>query len=69
MLELTAEEMDALDEDKLTEAMTSVDVLISELLERPRDMWDPIVAEYTDLYLNPYYIISMRARIPKARVS
>lgn len=67
MLELTAEEMDGLDEEKLMEAMASVDVLIGELVDRPKDIWNSIVSQYTDLYLNPYYIISMRARIPKVR--
>ena len=65
MLELTAEEMDSLDEDELVEAMASIDVLIGELVKSPRDVWNSITASYSDLYLNRCYILAMRARIPK----
>lgn len=66
-MELTAAEMAALDEDKLVDAMSTVDVLVGELVGRPKDIWPNICVQYTDLYLNPYYILSMRARIPKVR--
>lgn len=65
MLELTAEEMDSLDEDELVEAMASIDVLIAELVRSPKDVWNSITASYEDLYLNRCYILAMRARIPK----
>lgn len=67
VLELTAAEMDSLDEEKLTDAMVSVDVLMRELLTCPKDMWDAVTAQYAELYLNPYYILAVRARIPKVR--
>lgn len=65
VLELTAEEMDSLDEDELVEAMASIDVLIGELVKSPKDVWNSITASYSDLYLNRCYILAMRARIPK----
>lgn len=67
VLELTAEEMDSLDEDELVEAMASIDVLIGELVKSPKDVWNSITASYEDLYLNRCYILAMRARIPKVR--
>lgn len=67
VLELTAEEMDALDEDELLAAMSSIDVLIAELVKSPKDLWNSITASYSDLYLNRCYILAMRARIPKVR--
>ncbi|CAM9130911.1 unnamed protein product [Scytosiphon promiscuus] len=66
VLELTAEEMDSLDEDELVEAMASIDVLIAELVRSPKDVWNSITASYEDLYLNRCYILAMRARIPKS---
>ncbi|CAM9251597.1 unnamed protein product [Ectocarpus sp. 4 AP-2014] len=66
VLELTAEEMDALDEDELLAAMSSIDVLIAELVKSPKDLWNSITASYSDLYLNRCYILAMRARIPKS---
>ena len=57
--------MASLDEEELTETMVSVDVLIGELLKSPKDLWNSITAEYSELYLDRYYIIAMRARIPK----
>lgn len=68
VLELTAREMASLDEDELLEAMSTVDVLVGELVRSPKDVWQSICVEYTDLYLNPYYILSMRARIPKVGI-
>eukprot|EP00903_Cladosiphon_okamuranus_P014508 g13457.t1 len=66
VLEITAEEMDSLDEDELVEAMASIDVLIGELVKSPKDVWNSITASYSDLYLNRCYILAMRARIPKS---
>lgn len=57
--------MDALDEDELLAAMSSIDVLIAELVKSPKDFWNSITASYSDLYLNRCYILAMRARIPK----
>lgn len=59
--------MASLDEDELTSTMVTVDVLINELVQADRERWTTICMEYTDLYLNSYYILSMRARIPKVR--
>lgn len=65
MLELTAKEMASIDEDELTSVMLTVDVLVEELLRVDRERWTAICMEHADLYVNRYYIISMRARIPK----
>lgn len=65
VLELTAEEMDSLDEEELVEAMASIDVLIGELTKISKDSWNRVTASYSDLYLNRCYILAMRSRIPK----
>ncbi|CAN0278710.1 unnamed protein product [Pylaiella littoralis] len=66
VLELTAEEMDSLDEEELVEAMASIDVLIGELTKISKDSWNRVTASYSDLYLNRCYILAMRSRIPKS---
>ena len=68
VLELTADEMASLDEEELTKTMASVDILIGELLKSPKDIWNSITAVYSELYLDRYYILAMRARIPKVRM-
>lgn len=67
LLQLTRAELEALDPDALELEMTRLDMLVSELKKTPSDLHFMIIKEYGDVLLDQYYILSMRARLPKMK--
>jgi hypothetical protein len=64
LLQLTAAEYEALNEDELDEQFSSLRTLLTEVRRAPIEMWPSILREYNDVLLHPYYILSMRAQVP-----
>ncbi len=64
LLELTEQEFDVLDQEKLQDFVASLSVLIDELTHSPKEMWSAVLREYNDVLLHEYFVLCMRARLP-----
>jgi hypothetical protein len=65
VLELTEAELNAIDPDLLELQMARLDGLLYELGRAPTELRPTILAEYNDVLLDEYYVLAMRARIPR----
>ncbi|KAG5178419.1 hypothetical protein JKP88DRAFT_201663 [Tribonema minus] len=65
VLQLTESELAAIDADALELEMARLDGMLYELGRAPAEMRPAILREYADVLLDPYYVLAMRARVPR----